>query len=69
MANSAKSAIPNRAITRHYRHVVFGAEVPCGSCSSCKKLRNDTNLCDNPISVGSNFSVNAAGNVKLKAVS
>ena len=37
------------------RHVVFGAEVPCGSCPSCKKLRNDTNLCDNPISVGSNF--------------
>ena len=37
------------------KHIVFGAEAPCGSCISCKKLKKDTNLCDNPISVGSNF--------------
>ena len=37
------------------KHIVFGAEAPCGKCSSCKKLKNDTNVCDNPISVGSNF--------------
>lgn len=37
------------------QHIVFGAEAPCGKCVSCKKLKKDTNLCDNPISVGSNF--------------
>lgn len=37
------------------KHIIFGAEAPCGKCKSCKKLKNDTNLCDNPISVGSNF--------------
>jgi L-iditol 2-dehydrogenase len=37
------------------KHIVFGAEAPCGKCVSCKKLKKDTNLCDNPISVGSNF--------------
>ncbi len=36
-------------------HIIFGAEAPCGKCLSCKKLKNDTNLCDDPISVGSNF--------------
>lgn len=37
------------------KHVVLGAEIPCGSCLSCKKLKSDTNLCDNPTSIGSNF--------------
>ena len=37
------------------KHIIFGAEAPCGKCVSCKKLKGDTNLCDNPISVGSNF--------------
>lgn len=37
------------------KHIIFGAEAPCGKCNSCKRLKNDTNLCDNPISVGSNF--------------
>ncbi|MAZ07770.1 MAG: hypothetical protein CMM99_04855 [Rickettsiales bacterium] len=37
------------------KHIVFGAEAPCGKCISCKQLKKDTNLCDNPISVGSNF--------------
>ena len=36
-------------------HIVFGAEIPCGKCNVCKNLRNNSNLCDNPISVGSNF--------------
>ena len=37
------------------KHVIFGAEAPCGNCESCNKFKKDTNLCDNPISVGSNF--------------
>ncbi len=37
------------------KFVVFGAEAPCGKCESCKKFTEDTNLCDSPISVGSNF--------------
>lgn len=37
------------------KHVVFGAEAPCGKCNSCRKLKEDTNLCDKPLSVGSNF--------------
>ncbi len=36
-------------------HIIFGAEIPCGKCNVCKNLRNNSNLCDNPISVGSNF--------------
>ena len=37
------------------KHIVLGAEIPCENCSSCKKLKNDKNLCDNPKSIGSNF--------------
>lgn len=37
------------------KHIVFGAEIPCKKCDSCKKLNNLSNLCNNPISVGSNF--------------
>ena len=37
------------------KFVVFGAEAPCGKCDSCKKLKDFSNLCDNPISIGSNF--------------
>lgn len=37
------------------KHIILGAEAPCLKCYSCKKLKKDTNLCDNPISVGSNF--------------
>ena len=36
--------------------MVFGAEIPCGKCESCKKFKGETNLCNNPISVGSNFN-------------
>jgi L-iditol 2-dehydrogenase len=36
-------------------HIVFGAEIPCGKCESCKRLKTDTNLCDRPTSIGSNF--------------
>ena len=37
------------------KHIILGAEAPCLKCASCKKFKIDTNLCDNPISVGSNF--------------
>ena len=37
------------------KHVVLGAEIPCENCLSCKKLKNDKHLCDNPKSIGSNF--------------
>ncbi len=37
------------------KHIILGAEAPCLKCDSCKKLKEDTNLCDNPVSVGSNF--------------
>ncbi len=36
-------------------NLVFGAEIPCKNCASCRKFNNDTNLCDNPMSVGSNI--------------
>ena len=35
--------------------IVFGAEIPCNNCQSCKKLKINTNLCDRPMSVGSNI--------------
>ena len=35
--------------------IVFGAEIPCNKCASCKKFNDDSNLCDNPMSVGSNI--------------
>ena len=35
--------------------LAFGAEIPCNNCSSCKKFNSDTNLCDHPMSVGSNI--------------
>jgi|TARA_B110000027_G_scaffold133853_1_gene163598 L-iditol 2-dehydrogenase len=37
------------------KYIILGAEAPCLKCPSCKKLKKDTNLCDNPISIGSNF--------------
>jgi len=37
------------------KFIVFGAEIPCKKCNSCKTLANFSNLCNNPISVGSNF--------------
>ncbi len=37
------------------KFIVFGAEIPCKKCDSCKRLNNLTNLCNNPTSVGSNF--------------
>ncbi len=36
-------------------HIVFGAEIPCNKCQSCKKLPKNTNLCDHPMSIGSNI--------------
>ena len=36
------------------KHIIFGAEIPCKKCPTCKKKRLG-NLCDNPQSVGSNF--------------
>ena len=38
------------------KHIILGAEAPCNKCISCKKIRTDTNLCDNPTSIGSNFN-------------
>lgn len=35
--------------------IVFGAEIPCNNCQSCKKFGGNTNLCDRPMSVGSNI--------------
>ena len=35
--------------------IVFGAEIPCNKCQSCKNLNTNTNLCDQPMSVGSNI--------------
>lgn len=37
------------------KKIVFGAEVPCGKCESCINSKYDTNLCDNPIAIGSNY--------------
>ena len=38
------------------KKIVLGAEAPCGKCESCINLKHDTNLCDKPISVGSNYN-------------
>jgi L-iditol 2-dehydrogenase len=45
--------------------IVLGAEIPCGKCESCKKLRI-SNLCDNPSSVGSNFDGGFTNYIILK---
>ena len=37
------------------KFIVLGAEIPCKKCNSCKTLANFSNLCNAPISVGSNF--------------
>ena len=37
------------------KYIVFGAEIPCGKCLSCNKSKDLSNLCDNPLSVGTNF--------------
>lgn len=37
------------------KKIVFGAEAPCGKCESCINSKYDTNLCDNPIAIGSNY--------------
>ena len=43
-----------KKMTESKSRIVLGAEIPCGKCESCKKLKI-SNLCDNPSSVGSNF--------------
>ncbi len=37
------------------KFVVFGAEVPCQKCQICRDQKNYSNLCNNPVSVGSNY--------------
>ena len=37
------------------KFVVFGAEIPCENCQTCKEQKNYSNLCNNPVSVGSNY--------------
>ncbi|MAV56511.1 MAG: hypothetical protein CMI79_03155 [Candidatus Pelagibacter sp.] len=37
------------------KNTVFGAEIPCKKCKSCLK-KNPSNMCDNPLSVGSNLN-------------
>ena len=44
----------NKKFIESNARIVLGAEIPCGKCESCKKLKI-SNLCDKPISVGSNF--------------
>lgn len=38
------------------KKIVFGAEVACGKCDTCIKSKEDTNLCDKPTSIGSNYN-------------
>lgn len=38
------------------KNVILCAEVPCEKCYYCKNLTNNTNLCSNPVSIGSNFN-------------
>ncbi len=38
------------------KKIVFGAEVPCGKCKVCINSKKDSNLCDNPTSIGSNYN-------------
>ena len=38
------------------KKVILCAEVPCGKCHICKKYSGLTNLCDNPLSIGSSFN-------------
>ena len=38
------------------KNVILCAEVPCKKCYYCKNLTNNTNLCSNPVSIGSNFN-------------
>lgn len=38
------------------KKIVFGAEAPCKKCQSCINSKYDTNLCDKPISIGSNYN-------------
>lgn len=38
------------------KKIVFGAEVACGKCETCIKSKKDTNLCDKPTSIGSNYN-------------
>ena len=37
------------------KFVVFGAEIPCKNCQTCREQKNYSNLCNNPVSVGSNY--------------
>ncbi len=38
------------------KNVILCAEIPCGKCHICKQKSKFSNLCDRPISIGSNFN-------------
>ncbi len=37
------------------KNVILCAEIPCGNCYICRKKSKFSNLCNNPISIGSSF--------------
>lgn len=37
------------------KNIILGAEIPCGNCYMCKTHSNYTNLCNNPLSIGSTY--------------